>query len=149
VAEVLPAAFPDWRCEVVALEIERSFWEKATIFHTEYYRPADKPTPDRFSRHYADTAALSRHPVAARAVGQHQLRDRAVAWKEQFFGSLWANYDLAKPGTFRLVPPDGRLSVLRRDCLAMKDMYLSEPAGFDEVLAVLAELEERINGSAG
>ncbi len=31
VADVLPAAFPDWKCEVVALEVERSFWEKATI----------------------------------------------------------------------------------------------------------------------
>src|SRR5262249_2023490 len=38
-AEVLPDAFPDWRCEVVALEVERSFWEKATILHTEYHRP--------------------------------------------------------------------------------------------------------------
>lgn len=60
-AEILPAAFPDWRCEVVALEVERSFWEKATILHTEYHRPAEKPTPDRFSRHYADTAALAQH----------------------------------------------------------------------------------------
>ncbi len=58
-ADVLPAAFPDWRCEVVALELERSFWEKATILHAEYYRPAEKATPDRFSRHYADTAALA------------------------------------------------------------------------------------------
>jgi hypothetical protein len=38
VAEVLPAAFPDWKCEVVALEVERSFWEKATILHTEFHR---------------------------------------------------------------------------------------------------------------
>ena len=37
VAEVLPAAFPDWKCEVVALEVERSFWEKATILHTEFH----------------------------------------------------------------------------------------------------------------
>jgi hypothetical protein len=38
-ADVLPDAFPEWRCEVVALEVERSFWEKATILHTEYHRP--------------------------------------------------------------------------------------------------------------
>src|SRR5271156_729361 len=31
VADVLPVAFPDWQCEVVVLEVERSFWEKATI----------------------------------------------------------------------------------------------------------------------
>ena len=47
VADVLPDAFPDWRCEVVALEVERSFWEKATILHTEYHRPAEKPTPEQ------------------------------------------------------------------------------------------------------
>ena len=66
VAEVLPDAFSDWRCEVVALDVERSFWEKATILHTEYHRPAEKPTPDRFSRHYADTATLAQHRQRAR-----------------------------------------------------------------------------------
>ena len=97
VAEVLPEAFSDWRCEVVALEVERSFWEKATILHTEYHRPTEKPTPDRFSRHYADTAALAKHPAAKIALDQHELRSRVVAWKSQFFGSSWANYDQAKP----------------------------------------------------
>ncbi len=149
VAEILPAAFPDWRCDVVALEVERSFWEKATILHAEYHRPAEKPTPDRFSRHYADTAALARHPAAAGAIDQHELRDRVVAWKGQFFGNAWAKYDLAKPGTFRLVPPAERLPALRRDYQTMRDMYLTEPATFDEMLAVLAELEQRINGYAG
>ena len=149
VADVLPEAFPDWRCEVVALEVERSFWEKATILHAEYHRPAGKPMPDRFSRHYADTAALARHPTAGRAIDQHDLRVRVVAWKGQFFGSSWANYDQAKPGTFRLVPPAARLPALRRDYQSMRDMYLSEPAPFDEVLAILADLEQRINGLAG
>lgn len=149
IAEVLPAAFPDWKCEVVALEIERSFWEKATILHTEYHRPPDKPTPARFSRHYADTAALAKHPAASQAVVDHELRNRVVQWKSQFFGSSWANFDHAKPGTFRLVPPPERLPALRRDYQAMRDMYLSEPAGFDEILATLAALEKRINHTSG
>jgi hypothetical protein len=145
VAEELPVAFPDWKCEVVALQVERSFWEKATILHTEHHRPADKPTPDRFSRHYADTAALATHATASKAVDDHALRDRVVQWKSQFFGSSWANYDHAKPGTFRLVPPPERLPTLRRDYQAMRDMYLSEPVRFDEILSVLATLERRIN----
>jgi hypothetical protein len=149
IADVLPEAFPDWRCEVVALEVERSFWEKATILHTEYHRPAEKPTPDRFSRHYADTAAMAKHPTACRAVGQHNLRDRVVQWKSQFFGSSWANYGQAKPGTFRLLPPPERQPALRRDYQAMRDMYLTEPATFDEILATLAELENRINHAGG
>ena len=149
IADVLPDPFPDWRCEVVALEIERSFWEKATILHTEYHRPVEKPMPDRFSRHYADTAALAKHPTAGRAIDQHDLRNRVVEWKSQFFGSSWANYGQAKPGTFRLVPPTARLPALRRDYHSMRDMYLSEPAPFDEVLAILADLEQRINRLAG
>src|SRR6185369_12344117 len=68
VADELAAAFDDWRCEVIALDLERSFWEKATILHAEYHRPTDKSTPDRFSRHYADTAALAKHPIAAQAI---------------------------------------------------------------------------------
>ena len=102
VADVLPAAFPDWRCEVVALEVERSFWEKATILHTEYHRPAEKPTPDRFSRHYADTAALAKHPTASKAIDQHELRNRVVTMEEsvlrQFVGEL-------RPGEARHVSP--------------------------------------------
>jgi hypothetical protein len=145
-AESLPTeAFSDWHCEVVALEVERSFWEKATILHAEYHRPAERPTPDRFSRHYADTAALARHASAIGAIGKHELRERVVAWKRQFFGSAWANYDSAKPGTFRLIPPGERLSALRRDYDAMRDMYLFEPLAFDEVLTTLAKLEQRIN----
>jgi hypothetical protein len=67
--------------------VERSFWEKATILHAEYHRPANKPTPDRFSRHYADTAALATHPAAGKAVEQHALRSRVVQWKSRFFDS--------------------------------------------------------------
>lgn len=145
IAEVLPQAFPDWQCDVTALEIERSFWEKATILHAEYHRPAEKPTPDRFSRHYADTAALARHPVASLAIARDDLRERVVAWKSQFFGSGWASYGTAKPNTFKLVPPDTRIPDLKRDYQSMRDMYLEEPASFDEIITTLRELEQKIN----
>ena len=148
IADVLPEAFPDWKCEVVALEVQRTFWEKATILHTEFQRPADKPTPDRFSRHYADTAALATHPDASKAAGDDELRSRVVHWKSRFFGSSWAKYDEAVPGSFRLVPPPARLPSLSQDYQAMRDMYLSEPASFDDILAALAGLEGRINGIA-
>ncbi len=145
IADVLPEAFPDWRCEVVALEVQRTFWEKATILHTEFHRPADKPTPGRFARHYADMATLATHPDAGKAADDDELRSRVVHWKSRFFGSSWARYDEAVRGSFRLVPPPARLSWLRQDYLAMRDMYLSTPASFEDLLATLATLEGRIN----
>jgi hypothetical protein len=145
IADVFPEAFTDWHCQVVALDVQRTFWEKATILHTEFHRPVDRPTPDRFSRHYADTVALAHHPVASQAINQHELRHRVVDWKSRFFGSGWARYDLAQPGTFRLLPPDSRHSALRRDYAAMRDMYRAEPSSFDDILDSLANLEQRIN----
>lgn len=123
-----------------------TFWEKATILHTEFHRPADKPTPDRFSRHYADTAALANHPDASNAASDHEMRNRVVHWKSRFFGSSWARYEEAVPGSFRIVPPPARLSSLKQDYQAMHDMYLSEPASFDDILTALARLEGSING---
>ena len=39
---------------------------------------AVKPTPDRFSRHYADTASLAMHPAASKAIELHDLRGAKV-----------------------------------------------------------------------
>ena len=37
-ADAIPEAFPDWWCQVIALELERTFWEKATLIHVECHR---------------------------------------------------------------------------------------------------------------
>ena len=145
IADVLPEAFADWQCDVVALDLHRSFWEKATILHAEHHRPLDKVTPDRFARHYADTAALALHADASGAIAQSDLCQRVVRWKSRFFGSAWARYDLAVPPTFRLVPPPEREAGLRRDYQAMRDMYLSEPEPFERILTTLGDVERRIN----
>ncbi|MDD5657614.1 MAG: nucleotidyl transferase AbiEii/AbiGii toxin family protein, partial [Elusimicrobia bacterium] len=57
IAELALEGFADFRAEVVALELERTFWEKATILHAEYHRPAAQPVRDRCARHYSDFAA--------------------------------------------------------------------------------------------
>jgi hypothetical protein len=88
---------------------------------------------------------LSNHPEAIKAINQRDLRNQVVLWKSQFFGSSWANYDLAKPGTFRLAPQPDRLPALRHDYQLMRDMYLTEPVSFDDILKTLSDLEYRIN----
>jgi hypothetical protein len=148
-AEEIPSIFEDWYCEVVTLELERTFWEKATILHLEHYRPDDNPAPDRYSRHYGDMAALAEHPSSREAAERDDLRERVVIWKSKFFPRGWARYDLARPGTFKLVPPTGRMPALRRDYRAMRDMYFTEPVPFEGVMETLEALERKINGNVG
>jgi hypothetical protein len=147
-ADVLPALFSDQSCHVVALGAERAFWEKATILHAEYHRELATPMPARYSRHYADVAAMAERPETKRALDDAALRERVVAWKARFFARSWARYDLAQPGTFRLVPPAARVPELARDYQNMRDMFLDVPVAFDVILKTLHRLESRINRSA-
>src|SRR5947209_2010301 len=76
-------------------------------------------------------------------LGRH--RPIAVSWngRASSLEAHGANYEQAKPGTLRLIPSAERQPVLRRDYQAMRDMYLTEPVGFDESLAILTELEAK------
>lgn len=144
-AKVYPALFEGWSCEVVALELQRTFWEKATILHAEHHRPAGSPTPDRYARHYFDMARLLTHPDAAQFLADAAQCDRVVDWKSRVFARGWARYDLARQGTFRLVPAPNRRADLARDYATMRPMFMSEPPAFDELMAALAAAELTIN----
>ena len=143
-AEALPELGGE-RDEVVAMEVERTFWEKATILHAEYHRPAAQPIGERFSRHYSDLAALWKQPAGAAALARLDLLDRVSLFKSRFFSSSWANYAEAKPGGLRLVPPSNRKSELVEDYAKMEPMFLAAPPTFEEVIETLHDAEARIN----
>jgi hypothetical protein len=48
--------------------------------------------------------------------------------------------------TFRLAPPSGRFEKLQTDYAAMREMYMTEPTPFDEIVETLSDVERRING---
>jgi hypothetical protein len=130
---------------VTSLLAKRTFWEKATILHAEYHRPAEKALPDRYSRHYYDLAMLAQSPVRGEALADLALLDQVVRHKETFYPSGWARYDLARVGSLRLVPPDERRAALERDYRSMRVMIFGEPPTFDSIIETLAALEKQIN----
>lgn len=144
-AETFPDVFGDPEVIVTALEAERTFWEKATLLHTEYHRPVEKAAPPRLSRHYYDLMRLALQPAGARALENYALRERVVRHKTTYFASNWASYGTAHPGTFRLVPGPERLSSLRQDYSQMRDMIFAAPPTFEEIMSVIADLETRVN----
>jgi hypothetical protein len=145
-AQVFPEAFSNPTFEVVAIDAERTFWEKATILHQEAHRPGTIPA--RYSRHYYDLYKLSESPIRKTALDNLPLLQSVVEFKERFYYSSWARYDLAVPGSFRLSPPDSQLPALERDYRAMQDMFFREPPTFETILAGLAALEREINAEA-
>ena len=148
VAEAFPSGVPDADVSVRVLAIERTFWEKATILHAEAHRRKEKPTPTRYSRHYADLAALADHEVGRQALKRDDLRARVVIHKQVFFADKFAHYERAVPGTFRLLPDNYRLPDLERDYRDMRDMFFEEPPSWSQVIERLRRLEDEINGNA-
>lgn len=145
-AEQFPTMFKAPIIEVPVLAAERTFWEKATLLHEEYHRPADKSAGERLSRHLYDLALLADTPYGERAVRDLELLDKVTEHKTRFFPRAWASYETAKAGSLRLVPPDSRFGALNADYDKMKLMIFDEPPPFATVIARLRKLEEQING---
>lgn len=145
-AEVFPGVFERPECRVRAIKAERTFWEKATILHHEAYRPAGNPQPPRNSRHYYDLARMADSPAKVAALADLGLLESVVAFKERFYSRGWARYDLAKPGTLRLVPEGHVLATVTADYRAMANMIFGEYPSIEEVMASLKALEDEING---
>jgi hypothetical protein len=145
-SEVLPQLFDHPECPVRVLSAERTFWEKATILHAEYHRPAESPSAKRQTRHYYDLVKLAQSPIGDAALARADLLDAVRTHKQLFFRSSWARYEEAQPGTFRLVPSESRLAALEADYREMREvMIFGEAPSFRELLESLATLERRIN----
>ncbi len=146
-AEEFPNVVTDGDVAVVALLAKRTFWEKATILHAEYYRSLDKPLLERYSRHYYDVSMLAQGPIKAEALSDMGLLAQVVRHKEMFYPSGWARYELARPGSLRLAPKEERLAELERDYRNMGVMIFGQPPAFDGIIKVLSDLEHQINGN--
>lgn len=146
-AEAFPALFDGWSCEVTALALQRTFWEKATILHAEFHRPDHLTLPDRYARHYFDTVKLLGHPQAGAFLADRAQCERVVEWKSRVFARAWARYDLARPGSFRLVPGESRRAALAQDYAQMRPMFLSEPLPFAELMQSLTQAEHALNAA--
>lgn len=145
-AEAFPHVFEKAVCAVNVIRAERTFWEKATILHQEAHRAADKVQPARHSRHYYDLAMMALSPVKQAALADMGMLLSVAEFKQRFYPCAWARYDLAQPGTLRLVPEGAALDAVRGDYRAMVNMMFGKPLEFDEMMKVLQALETEING---
>jgi hypothetical protein len=132
---------------VRVIQAKRTFWEKATILHHEAHRPADSSLPARYSRHYYDLMRMAASPVKDAALADTDLLADVVAFKQRFYPRHWARYDLAVPGTLRLLPGEHSLKALEADYQAMANMIFGPTPGFADVVAQLRALEDEINRS--
>ena len=143
-AEQYPQVFRQPGTSLRTVSPERTFWEKVTILHKEAFR-ANGKIPPRYSRHYYDLWCMAQSPVKDVAFHDQDLLSQVVAFKDRFYPAGSAHYELAKPGTMRLMPPDDCLLALQADYEHMKNMIFGEKPGFEVVLTAIGALESEIH----
>ncbi|MEX1201413.1 MAG: nucleotidyl transferase AbiEii/AbiGii toxin family protein [Methylophaga sp.] len=144
-AQYFPKVFDRASCKVPTILAKRTFWEKATILHQEAHRASEKAMPPRYSRHYYDLALMAQSAIKDEALADMALLQEVVAFKRQFYPSAWARYDLARPGSLKLIPSKERLNEIASDFDRMQEMIFAKKLSLDEILSTLMALQDEIN----
>jgi hypothetical protein len=143
VSEIFPTAVENISIDVLSTTAERTFWEKTTILHTEAHRT--NTIPSRYSRHYYDVYKMASSWVKQTAFEDISLLEEVVSFKQLFYPSKWARYDLAVPGTFKLLPEKERVDELEKDYKEMKAMIFEEAPLWESIVETMVQLEGEIN----
>lgn len=135
--------------EVVTLEPERTFWEKATLLHALHHGTLANPDKAvvRLSRHAYDLHRMwSRPALKARLLADRALLLAVVRNKTVFFKEGKAKYDLVESFTLNATPHVKLEARLREDYAAMAEMFFpgTEVPVFDALLGTLREMDAAV-----
>jgi hypothetical protein len=134
---------------VTTVAPSRTFWDKVVILHglRRWWdrRGELKGGGQRVSRHYYDVYRLLASEIGQNATGDMAMAQDCVRHAQMFFNRPDLDLASAIPGSFALTPHNRMLADLRRDYEAMSGMVFGPIPNVDEVVAAIAELEQRLN----
>lgn len=142
ITEQFPTLMTNAEVTGLVLLPQRTFWEKVTALHAESFRDE---LPHFFSRHYSDVAAMFQTDVGRDASRDLSMLEDVRKFKQLYYPTGWARYDLAVPGTLRIVPSASKLRAFASDYREMRMMFFTEPASFEKVMEELDKLQDQIN----
>lgn len=145
VTEILPSPLNKMEAEIRVLNIERTFWEKATILHRYAHYPDEKTVPERQSRHFFDFYCLLKSHGKVKALESIDLLEKVAAHKNLYFKAAWANYLTAKQGSLKLIPQDKVMKAMEADYKAMSEMFPGNVPDWHEIVSLIHLFEKDFN----
>jgi len=134
---------------VTTVDPSRTFWDKVIILHglRRWWdrRGELRGGGQRVSRHYYDVYRLLASEIGRKTTEDAEMAEDCVRHARMFFNRPDLDLASAIPGSFALTPHDGMLADLRRDYEAMSGMVFGPIPTVDDVVAVVTELEQRLN----
>lgn len=143
--EALPDLVQEEPVQLKVLDVERTFWEKATILHMYSHYPNEKHPPARQSRHYYDFVCLLRSTYKSKAAQDVDLLARVAEHKSIYFRAAWASYSTARKGTLKLIPDAKVFAEMEKDYEQMNEMFFKSPPSWSEIVAEITAFEADFN----
>jgi predicted nucleotidyltransferase component of viral defense system len=151
-ASLVDEEYPDLDFAQVPINVptvnpERTFLEKIFLLHEEFHRPSEKMRVDRLSRHLYDIYHLAKTDFADKALNDKALYEIIVEHRQIFTHISGVNYNEHQPQTIDFLPIPDVMEAWRSDYKTMVEQMIYEinPPSFDELVAELARLKNRIN----
>ena len=138
------------KAEPRVMQIERTFWEKATAAHV--YCLQHRLRAERFARHWydlarLDDAGLTEPALVDRAIANAVVAHKAIFFREKDASGTWIDYEAAVSGSLQLVPTGQSLAALADDYARMFDDGLlpddAEP--FQALMSTCEQIANRAN----
>lgn len=124
---------------------ERTFLEKVFLLHEELSKLQQEIRTTRMSRHLYDIVSMMKAGVDDRALRDTLLYHSIVEHRRQFINLKGFDYDTLYPARLSIIPSEMVEELWRKDYEQMRmSMIYGEAPSFEEVLADLKRLQERI-----
>ena len=146
-AELFPEQFEHADALVQAISAQRTFWEKVTLLHSLVHLGEDRMVKAKPARHLYDVYQLANNELGREAILNTDSLASVVEHKKVFYKRTASKYELAVPGTLRILPSKELAEVLRPEYEEMAEiMIFGDAPEFDVVVDALIGLEAQVNG---
>ena len=137
------------RARVKVMDIQRIFWEKATLAHIASVKGQSKWTG--YARHWHDLVKIYESEFWDLCLSDMATAQLVAQVKQHFYNyrmnGAEISYADAINGNIRIVPAGESLVSLQDDYNDMlkEDMFEQDPEPFDQLIAKCGEIEKSLN----
>ena len=131
---------------VRVMDIQRTFWEKATLAHVACVK--GKKDWRRYARHWHDLVQIYGSEYWDACLGDLKTAKLVAVVKKYFYRVSGIDFEDAVTGNIRIVPDCENLERLQADYQQMDDdrLFNEDPEPFDELITKCDEIANALNG---
>lgn len=144
-AHVSKDAYKEEPVELIAVEPQRTFLEKAFLLHEEFKKPdKTKIKAERMSRHLYDLERMMDREIGKIALEDEQLYKSIIKHREKYSRLGWVDYTMLHRDSISFVPPDDLMTMYESDYKSMREeMIYGEAPEFSGLVKRIKKLNNR------